>query len=287
MKKLFTILSVFTLINSLIAQDLIVINDGDSINCKITKVKDHNIFFTFLNNGKTVNTIIADSLVKGHVFKFYNTKFAKNSDLRGQYQHFRIALNAGISSDLTRIDNSLATEFKDYYRDLKTGYHLGADLTYYFNRYFGAGLKYCIFRTSNEMGIYMENENGIRRYGNLSDDIAITFIGPTFSTRYLNPRNKNALITGISLGYLKYANDMVLMDKFKLDGSSLGMIIDFGYDIGFSENFSLGFQIALISGTLTQVDVTNGTTTQNIQLDSGEEESLYRFDFSIGLRFTM
>ncbi len=286
MKKLFTILSVFTLINSLIAQDLIVINDGDSINCKITKVKDHNIFFTFLNNGKTMNTIIADSLVKGHVFKFYNTKFASNSDLRKQYQHFRIALNAGYSHNLSEGDKGLPTDFRDYYKELAIGYHLGADLTYYFNRHIGAGFKYCVFKTANEMGIYMEDENGTRRYGTLSDDIAITFIGPTFSARYLNPGNKNALITGISLGYLKYANEMVLMDKFKLDGSSLGMIIDIGYDIGLSENFSLGFQIALISGNLTQIDVTNGTTTQTVKLDGGEEESLYRFDFSIGLRFT-
>ena len=68
MKKLF-IFSMLTLIfGQLNAQDLIVTTKGDSLNCKITKVKSDNIYFTFTNNGNTFNSLLPMSNVNSYQY---------------------------------------------------------------------------------------------------------------------------------------------------------------------------------------------------------------------------
>jgi hypothetical protein len=82
-----------------------------------------------------------------------------------------------------------------------------------------------------------------------------------------------------------YSNDKVLIDKYKLNGSTLRLSLDISYDIGLSDNLSLGFQISYLKGTLLKYKLNHGSTTETIDLDEGEYESLNRIDFSVGLRF--
>lgn len=88
-----------------------------------------------------------------------------------------------------------------------------------------------------------------------------------------------------SLGYMGYSNDKVIVDKYKMTGSTLGLSLDIGYDIGLSENLALGFQVSVLTGVLTKYDWSDGTTTQTIKLEKDEYENLNRIDLSIGLRF--
>ena len=90
----------------------------------------------------------------------------------------------------------------------------------------------------------------------------------------------------LSLGYMGYSNDKVIIDKYKMTGSTMGLSFDVGYDIGLSENLSLGFQISFLTGTLFEYDWNDGTKTETIKLEKGEYESLNRIDFSVGLRFS-
>lgn len=89
-----------------------------------------------------------------------------------------------------------------------------------------------------------------------------------------------------SLGYMGYSNNKVIIDKYKMTGSTMGLSYDIGYNIGLSENVSLGFLISFISGTLFEYDWDDGTTKETIKLEKGEYESLSRIDFSVGLRFS-
>ena len=90
----------------------------------------------------------------------------------------------------------------------------------------------------------------------------------------------------LSLGYMGYSNDKVIIDKYKMTGSTMGLSFDVGYDIGLSENLSLGFQISFLTGTLFEYDWNDGRKTETIKLEKGEYESLNRIDFSVGLRFS-
>ena len=203
------------------------------------------------------------------------------------YQHLRIAVNGGYSYQTAKLAESVPADFKDYVRKLKSGYHFGGDITCYFTEPLGVGIKYYLFKSSNSLdNIFIEDDQGNRTQGKMSDDLTITYIGPAFSTRILNHDKSNAFLMNVSLGYMGYSNNKVLIDNYKMTGSTLGLAFDLGYDIGLSKNVSLGFQISMISGTLFNYNWNDGTTKQTIKLEKNEYESLNRIDFSVGLRFS-
>ena len=169
---------------------------------------------------------------------------------------------------------------------MKSGYHFGCDLIYYFSEPLGFGFKFYQFKSSNSLDdIYIEDIDGNRTHGRLGDDLTISFIGPTFSTRLFNHDKSNAFLLNLSLGYMGYSNNKVIIDRYKMTGSTVGLSFDIGYDIGLSENLSLGFQVSYLSGTLFKYELNDGITTKTIDLEEREYESLNRIDFSIGLRF--
>lgn len=289
MRKLLILAVLIFVSNSIFSQDLIVTNEGDSINCKITKVKTDNIYFTFKHKDEIRSTLLPISSIKTYQFDYFQTSEVPKDKVVGyeNYQHFRIALNGGYSYQTAKVAESVPSDFKDYISELKSGYHFGGDLTYYFTEPLGFGFKYYLLKSSNSLdNIYLEDTDGNRTYGKMSDDLTISFVGPTFSTRLLSHNKKNALLMNLSLGYIGYSNDKIIIDEYKMTGSTMGLSFDIGYDIGLSENLSLGFQISFLSGTLFEYDWNDGSKTETIDLEEGEYESLNRIDFSVGLRFS-
>ncbi len=99
---------------------------------------------------------------------------------------FRVALNAGYSYQIGKIADGVPADFKDYIKHLKSGYHFGGDLSYYFNESLGFGLKYYLFKASNSMNnIYLEDIEGNRTYGKMSDDLTITFFWPNLFNKVI------------------------------------------------------------------------------------------------------
>lgn len=288
MKNTLILILLISMANSVFSQDLIVTNGGDTINCKITKVKTDNIYFTFKHKDEIRSTLLPMSNVKRHQFNFFQTsEVPKEKVIRPEnYQHFRIAVNSGYSYQTAKVAESVPSDFKDYIKKLKSGHHFGGDLTYYYTEPLGFGIKYYIFKSSNNLdNIYVEDSNGYRRYGKMSDDITISYIGPSYSTRLINHDKSKAFLMNLSLGYMGYSNDKVIIDNYKMTGSTMGLSFDIGYDIGLSKNLSLGFQLSFLTGTLFEYDWNDGTKTETINLEKGEYESLNRIDFSVGLRF--
>ena len=85
---------------------------------------------------------------------------------------------------------------------------------------------------------------------------------------------------------MSYSDDKVIFTDYKITGNTIGTAVDLGYDIGVSENLSLGVQISAITGTLFKYDWNDGSSTETIKLEEGEYESLNRVDLSIGLRYS-
>lgn len=270
------------------SQDLIVTNDNDSINCKITKVEPGNIFFTFKQGEEYNSTLIPISSVKYHQLEYFQQSEVPKEKLVGyqNYQHLRFGISGGFSYITAKVGESVFPDLVDYVKELKSGAHLGGDLTYYFAEQFGFGLKYYLFSSSNNMdNIYIDDNEGNRRFGKMSDKLKTSFVGPTFSMRVFNHNKSNAFLMNLSLGYMGYSVDKVIIDNYKMTGNTIGSSLDIGYDIGLSENLSLAFQISLIAGTLLEYEWDDGTTKQTIKLEKNEYESLNRIDLSIGLRF--
>jgi hypothetical protein len=288
MKKLFFI-ALFILITGLVySQDLIITNQGDSIDCKITKVSDGIVYFNYKQNDEIRNTLLPNSEIKFRQLNYYqmNDSTKEASEFHRGYQKFRVALNGGYSYRTAKLAEGVQTDFMDYTKELKSGYHLGADFTYFYNESFGFGFKYCLFNSSNSMdNVYLEDNNGNRLYGKMSDNIKISYFGPSFSTRQYSFKNSNVFYMSGSLGYFGYVNDAVFVDDFKISGKTLGLSLGVGYDVKLSEDLSLGFQFSILRGLMTKYDLTDGGYTEEIQLEQGSYESLNRIDFSVGLVF--
>lgn len=89
----------------------------------------------------------------------------------------------------------------------------------------------------------------------------------------------------LSVGYMGYSNNKVIIDNYKMTGSTAGVSVDIGYEYRLSKNLWLGLQISLLRGTLVRYDWSDGINTYPVKLHEEEYESLNRIDFSAGLRF--
>ena len=283
-------LLIIILSNAIHAQDLIVTKENDSLNCKITKIKTDNIYFTFMHKDEIRSTLLPIADVKYHQYNFYKTSIVPADKVvdTQKYNHFRIAVNGGRSYRVGKIAGNNEPEIQQYQKELKSGYNLGIDMTYFISEPIGFGIKYSNFKSKNSMDdIYLTFPNGYTEYGKMSDNISISFIGPMFSTRLMNANKKNALFLNFGIGYMGYNNEAVLVSNYTMSGSTLGLSYDVGYDIGFSENFAVGFQFSFLMGTVMEYELSDGIKSETIKLDKDSYESLSRIDLSIGLRYNL
>jgi hypothetical protein len=283
----FILFAIFSI--SIHAQDLVITQENDSLNCKITQVKEDNIYFTFLYDGTVRNTLLPVDQMKEYQYNYYQTPEVPLDKIPGQalYPRFRASINAGWSYRTGKLADNIPADLKNYMKELKSGFHYNLDASYYFTEYLGAGFKYHSFNAQNKINVYATDTNDQTQYGNMSDNITIRFIGPFFSTRFLNADKKNALLLNLGIGYIGYNDEGVLIsDYITLKGSSFGACWEIAYDIGIAENWALVFQVSSVTGYLSQVVKSDGIRTETIKLENRQFEDLTHINLSIGLRFS-
>ncbi len=256
------------------SQDLIVTQKGDSLNCKITKERDDFIYFTFKYDDEIRNTLLPESDVKTFSYNFWEDPELINTDIKKQpdYQVIRFAINIGYGHRTAPLADNIPSNMESYYKKMKSGIAIEGLISGFTSEVIGFGLKYNLFRSSGTNDQYGEEK------------ISINFIGPSFTTRLLSPDKNNAFISSLILGRMGYTDKMQNGYR-QLQGSTFGMGWDLGYDFKLSKYTALGFQLSLLSGTLTKLSLKNGISVTEIDLDENEREGLGRIDFSIGLRF--
>jgi hypothetical protein len=290
MKKIIFILFALTLPATIFSQDLIITDMGDSINCRINKIDDENIYFSLGYKGRKRNTMMSLELVKKYEYGYFDNKETSFSNITwySGYKRTRTAFNFGWSYRTAQVENGLETLIERYFRELRTGFHISSDLNYYFTEYFGIGLKYSFFKSSNEMeNVRVTFEDGTEKIGKIKDDISIHFIGPSFNIRLLSGNRRNAFYSGFSAGYVRYINDCLIVDKYFLKGKTIGFSGDLGFDLGLSENVSLGLVISYTLGTLKEYEVDDGTYRVIYEMKAEDYDNLSRIDMSAGLRINL
>jgi hypothetical protein len=285
MKNLFIFILSMLFSLSLYAQDLIVTHEDDSLNCKITGIKKNNIYFTFLYKEEIRNTLMPVNQVKKYQYNYYQTpEIIINKVIKDKvFPRFRVAVDGGWGYRTGRLSNNIPADFRAYANKLKSGFHYALDVSYFFTEHMGVGLKYDALLSRNKMNgvFYVDNPS---RHGVMSDNIAIRFIGPIFYTRLLNRSKKNCLLAHCGIGYLAYRDNVVLLsDDYILKGNTVGVSVGVGYDIGITKNFALGFQLSLLTGTVTKYTISGKTSGRTTQPEEGE--NLSHINLSIGLRF--
>lgn len=208
----------------------------------------------------------------------------RNEGAKPDFQRFRIAVYGGYSQRLSKLHEDIPAEWEEYYTELKKGNNFCGDFSYFFTESFGLGAKFSRFSAYNSpVDIYLEDEEGNRRYGKQSDDVAIPYFAPMISGRFYNKDKKLALRTSLSLGYLGYRNDQVVIDEYIWRSGTLGLGLDLGLELGMSEEVAFLIQISYQGGSLFSFTLDDGTSKDFYLLEPGNWESLGRIDLSLGL----
>jgi len=285
--RIVTILLFFYCISGL-SQDLIVTKQRDSISCKILKIKKETIYFVYKDSKDAYSsTLLPMDKVDQYKYKYFDTKIPKEA-LPGyrDYKRVRISLNGGYSWDSIKLSNDIPDYLVDYYKNLQSGYHIGSNVIYYIHEKLGFGLNYNIMNTSNSMqNVTFINNDGSESVGTLADNISASFIGVISSLRFLNKSNTNGLIWNSSIGYLAFKNEQIRVSDYSLKGNSFAVASEIGYDIGITEDISIGAQIGIISGRIKKLEDNFG---QRFELKKEERpQGAARLDFSIGIRYNL
>lgn len=277
MKKISIIFGLIFLQQFIIsAQDLLVTVDGDTLNCKITKIKDNYLYFTFTHQNEVRNTLLPQEQVRYYQYNYYNTFSIQPNQIVGykpEFSHWRIAVNGGWSYRLSPVANGLTPAQKDHIKKLKSGFSFNCDVTYYITEMLGIGAEYDLFKTSYSSSLG-------------KDDISISFFGPTFSMRFFNQSKTNYWLMNYTLGYMGYKDkgENALLSG-TLKGGTLGLGLGIGYDFVISKNWSAGIQLSLLAGSLSEYElIGNNGAIQTIKLEKDEYEGLARMNISVGLR---
>jgi hypothetical protein len=269
------------------SQDLIVTRDGDTLNCKITSMQDNFFYVKIMQHNTVKRTLLPLAKVKYFEYNYFNVPEIPAEKLSADqsYPHFKAAVTGGLSFRLAKIGDNVPSELEQYMKELKSGYHAGFDAVYYFHKMMGVGLKYDYFNSKNKIDqVYVTTPDGSTQYGELSDNISVIFLGPSFNARFRDKR-QNTIALGLGIGYVGYQDKGVLIRELTIKGNTIGICWDAGYDFQIADNWSVGFQLSIKTGMLTRIELDDGVSTQSVKLEEDSYEDLYRIDLSIGIRF--
>lgn len=274
-------ISLYFIVN---AQDLIVTSNGDSLNCKIDTATSGYLYFTISDGVLPFTQLPLD-----HVKLCSRGYYAKNitsgmlARMEGR-KTFWLSFNLGFSYRYGEIDPQLSYQMERYVRGLKSGAVLGIKAIYFFGYSSGIGLNYSRFSTSNSMvNAPLYNSLGGRVSGDVSDNISISYLGPSYAVRLISPDMEHSLTACFGIGYMKYKDVGDYLTEIIITGESLGMLMDFGYNYNISENLAIGIQASFLLGVLTKCEMEYGGRTRSVSLEEDKYESLSRADFSISM----
>ena len=262
---------------AIFAQDLIVTNNNDSLNCKIIQISGDYVYFCFIHENKVRKTTIPTMIVQ-----YYKYDYFEDNDLlsklivrkKPEYSRWRLNINGGWSNRTRQVSTFIHPDDRALSRQLKSGYNYSLDATCFFIEALGVGLKYDFYKTSGSHWIY-------------ETDISIAFIGPFFALRFFDHSKTNCLIMNFGIGRVNF-NEIGKAYGIAYSGkeSTVGIVADMSYDIALSKYLYLGFQISYLPGKITEFDLFDNKNryVRRIVLEN-EYLTLSRFNLGFGFRF--
>lgn len=282
------------------AQDYIVINSKDTINCKINEITSNEIFFTIQQNDIPIKSSLPMSKVNAYYFnnnsndlpsinqknevvttETYVNKEQVKIKVPIDYQRFRINAEIGFGYMVADTPPNAPQEVKDYIEQLKSGTHYSFGGSYFIKRSFGLGAKASLFYTQNQMSISLYDANGNVINGLMKDDISITYFGAYAVGRTFAKNGVSGFYFELGFGKTSYENRAVFIDNYTILGSKVGIDFTLDYDIKLGNSLALGLGINYNIAVLEEITV-NG---QKYSLKSDEQENISRVNMMIGLRY--
>lgn len=278
------------------AQDSIITNSGDTIICKITQVSKSTIRFVHDLGGIPTNSRIAMTDVADWS-RSETPQFVYNA-INGveEYSKFRITMGGGagyrIASAKTARESLISqgfseTDARDYYRKLKTGYHTGGQLHFMGWPNLGLGVDYQFTASGSTITGSVDSGDGYTRlYGDLSEDIFINYVGFSAYTEEWLREGTWKLYSQASMGVTFYRNEtMYIISPVLFTGKAFGINTQAGLKYMLRPNLALYAGADYFQARITKVTVENNQGSQEVELESEQQEGLGRLGMSFGLTF--
>ncbi|MCF0057391.1 outer membrane beta-barrel protein [Dyadobacter sp. CY356] len=183
-------------------------------------------------------------------------------------------LNGGYSYRLPNAGTRSDTPYSKYFRELKTGFSIGADAHKFLWPHIGLGLKYNFYKSKGEYN------------ADFSDDVSIQFIGP--SVVYQSPfeNGKTSVLAGFAMGYQSYKNNARAYGKdFTLKGNATGWAVSLGLEQKLSNHLAINLSGACYLGTSYKFRKEMAGQTETIKLSRENFEDLSRIEITLGIKF--
>ncbi|MCL2072972.1 MAG: hypothetical protein FWH18_03560 [Marinilabiliaceae bacterium] len=293
MKKIFFgLFGIFLIINNLQAQDLIVTNSGDSLNCKITKITKDYVYFTFKHNEEIRNTLLPTNQISEQQKEYFlESELPVKYTYKAKFPHFRVAVDGGWQYRTAKLVEGIDPTLQNHYIKMKSGFHYDLHAAFFFIESLGVEVMFSqqLFGNSLGYGSLTDIDGYLIGEGVFNEKMSFNYIGANFLCRLFNSTKKNNWLFSVGFGYMGY-NDRLLFDnveRLKVTAVTFGTYMAVGYDIGISDNFGIGLKISTISGFFSNYTQTRDGITTNETMPENTFEGLGTVKLSIGLRFNL
>ncbi len=220
----------------------------------------------------------------------YNSGYTNKSEVvksYAQFNRFRLALDAGFGYRLTSSYEGVSEAYEDHGNQLRKGFTIDSEGTYFFKKSLGIGFQMNRFSSSNVSDNAIDiTTDGYTMSTSLDETVTTTFIGPTFTARFYNKKQNGCYLVSTSLGYLRHKGNTKMFGYHQESiGDTFGFSISGGYDLNMSDNIALGLKVSLISGKIDEYEVTDDTNSSVTTIAA--DENLARIQLSIGIRLNL
>lgn len=291
MNKIYTSLLFFCFLafffsEKLIAQDLIVTTQGDSINAEIIKVTEDFIQYVYMDGKKVIRVKSNKADIKSFRYIYYSQKRKVEYTFDLNKVDFRLGFSGGASWGTDGPPEDATQFFKDYSRKVNSGWSYKIELNYFLkNKRIGVGGMFENFITEAKIEdvTFTNTQTGETRVGVLSDDVRIKYLGPLV-TYHLDTKKENFTVYfGAGTGAVWYRNEFQRVDTSFASGSTVGFHLSASADLILMNNFMIGFELSATLASLSNVSIEDDNgITRNID----ESNDITRINLSVGIRFT-
>ncbi|MBF4493110.1 hypothetical protein IR010_11205 [Flavobacterium sp. MR2016-29] len=235
--------------------------------------------------------IAKDSVLSVNKFNTASNEVVSNNfgnTVASKPSGFLLAANIAQSFRVASSPDGLNSEQKEYLKKLKSGVSYDISAYYLKEGKTGFGLKYNVYKSSGTIDNQIITEDDGTEYnGSFTDDITISFIGPSFIMTEDERARVGEANLELALGYLSYQNkSTVFGSPVKITGSNLGVIGGMGYHFRITPHFLVGPQVNFVGGVLKKLKYKyEDGSTETIKLGDDDFENLWRIDLAISAKF--
>jgi hypothetical protein len=283
------------------SQDLIVTNVGDSIACKIVRLEEKSVYYSYIKYNLSEIREISRDRVRSVIPGFYTQRDSSKSaavmvrkdtllqafqapslstvqrtedSLYLKPSPWRFGINGGYAYRLFKPQISSTDYEMQYINDLKPGYSFGADLFYFPWEKVGLGLKYNVYKSKGTRDIRTK------------DDITIQFAGISAAHRQAFENKKASVLTAFWVGYQPYHNvKRAIGQDFVLRAATMGWGGSVGIDQKIGKNIALNISGSCFIGNVYKFRKEYRGQEEVVNLQRENFEDLSRAEITVGLKF--